>query len=202
MLWMRGSAVPRWAEMDVPVQGVWGWKESYQLSASVNNIIKHNQCHIKHQMNARVPTQLWERWPWCCDNLPSLIMDNTSRPHGKSALFVYLCGWIISNNHSSQDRVPRLSLSSRSSLALKGDLNPPSPRARSSADKTRDNTGFFTRSTSETQKRTHSAVAPIRQVWYAQGDGARVTPRARNESGGEDDCSHSLFSSAILGTLN
>lgn len=28
---------------------------SYQLSASVNNIIKHNQCYIKHYVNAHVP---------------------------------------------------------------------------------------------------------------------------------------------------
>lgn len=58
-------------------------------------------------------------------------------PCGKSALFVYLQGWVISNNHSSQDRVLCLPLSSRSSLALKDDLNViHTPSRQSATDKT------------------------------------------------------------------
>lgn len=55
---------------------------------------------------------------WITHPNPQILL-----PHGKSASFVYLQGWVISNNHSSQDRAPCLSLSSRSSLALKYDLN-------------------------------------------------------------------------------
>lgn len=98
---------------------------SYQLSASVHNIVKANQCYIKHYINVRAAESAGlDVVTLCC--LSSWI----TRPdpqilllHGKSASFVYLQGWVISNNHSSQDRVPRLSLSSRSSLALKCDLN-------------------------------------------------------------------------------
>ena len=58
MLWMMSPAVPQQQENGCPpsrrcrVERC-NFAASYQLSASVNNIIKANQCYIKHYINVR-----------------------------------------------------------------------------------------------------------------------------------------------------
>lgn len=100
-LWMRSPALPRQAEMDVPRPGGakaerCNFAASYQLSASVNNIIKHNQCYIKHYVNAHVPPRSSGRTGLDVVTLRRLSSRITHPdpqiplPHGKSALFVYL----------------------------------------------------------------------------------------------------------------
>lgn len=85
MLWMMSPAVPQQQENGCPpcrrcrVERC-NFAASYQLSASVNNIIRANQCYIKHYINVRAAAPFWERRPWCCDTLLSLIMDNTPGP--------------------------------------------------------------------------------------------------------------------------
>lgn len=101
---------------------------SYRLSVSVNNTMRHNQwphlaslkCPCSHAVQRALALMLrhFAVSSWITHPDPQILL-----PRGKSASFVYLQGWVISNNHSSQDRASCLSLSSRSSLALKCDLN-------------------------------------------------------------------------------
>lgn len=166
MLWMRSLAATASRNGCPHPAGTverCNFAASYQLSASVNNIIKCNQRYIKHYVNAHVPHAGLDVVTLCC--LSSWITHPDPQiplPLGKSALFVYLQGWVISNNHSSQDWVPRLSLSSRSSLALKYDLNTMHAQPRLAAILHRQNTqqtgSYFNSFYLWDTKHQHSAV--------------------------------------------
>lgn len=185
---------------------------SYQLSASVNNVIKCNQCYIKHYVNVHVPHSVLGAvalmlWHFAVSHhgkhiqtLKSLHLTENRPCLFTSRTELYLT--II--RHRTECPVCPFHLApvwpwSTTWIWCTRTLAP----LQSSIDRTHNKQAvILTRSTSETQsiniRRLCFSSGLVCMRWRNSGSNA---PRAWNKSG-EDDCSSSPFSSAILRTSN